>query len=206
MKYKYIILDFGNVIVIPTTGEWDITPKFLELIDLNKIDENKLREVIAKYSYMFSEKMDTLSQEYDMFKRYYDIVLREIKYPDYNIKLAEDIAYDRTYKHGKYTLCENIKEELTKLKEKYTLIMLTDNWPCVIPYLKDYGIYDFFDKIYISSVYGVLKKEKVFFDYPINDYHIKPGEALFIDDTEINLDAAKEKSLDVLLMDRNNTV
>ena len=80
--------------------------------------------------------------------------------------------------------------------------MLSDNWPCVINYMKDNNILDFFDKIYISSIYGVEKKDKVFFDYPINDYCIKPGEAMFIDDNESNLDIAKDKGLDVLLMDR----
>ena len=80
--------------------------------------------------------------------------------------------------------------------------MLTDNWPCVIPFLKDNNLYDYFDKIYISSVYGVEKKDKVFFDYPIKDYNIKKGEALFIDDVESNLDIAKEKGLDVMQMDR----
>lgn len=33
---KYIILDFGGVLVYPPTGNWTITPKFLELIDKNK--------------------------------------------------------------------------------------------------------------------------------------------------------------------------
>ena len=83
--------------------------------------------------------------------------------------------------------------------------MLTDNLPCVIPYLKDNNLYDFFDEVYISSVYGCLKKEKIFFDYPIKDYNIRDGEALFIDDAEINLDAAKEKGLDVLCMNRYTT-
>ena len=39
----------------------------------------------------------------------------------------------------------------------------------------------------------------VLFDYPIKDYNIKKGEALFIDDLESNLDAAVEKGFDVLL-------
>ena len=64
--------------------------------------------------------------------------------------------------------------------------MLSDNWPCVIPYMKENKIYHYFDKIYVSSIYGVEKKDKVFFDYPLKDFNIKPGEALFIDDNELN--------------------
>ena len=35
---KYIILDFGRVLAYPPTGYWQITPKFLKLIDINQID------------------------------------------------------------------------------------------------------------------------------------------------------------------------
>ena len=204
MNYKYLILDFGNVLVTPTTGDWHMTPKFKELIDINKIDMNKYNEVFKKYCYLLSEKLLTQEEEYDMFIRFYDGILSNIDYPDYNKKIAEEIAYDRTYNNTKYTLCDNVINELKELKKKYKLIILTDNWPCVIPYLKDNNIYDFFDKVYISSVYGCIKQDKTFFDYLINDYDIKEGEALFIDDAEINLDVAKEKGLDVLCMDRYN--
>lgn len=36
---KYLILDFGKVLAYPTTGNWSITPKFIELVDLKKIDK-----------------------------------------------------------------------------------------------------------------------------------------------------------------------
>ena len=205
MKYKYIILDFGNVLVTPTTGDWNITPKFLELVDTSLIDMDELKQSIYNNRHFLGEKLITQDEEYDMFIRYYDSILKEIKYSKYNKELVEKIAYDRTYNNEKYTLCPNIIEELKYLKDKYKLIMLTDNWPCVIPYLKDNNLYDFFDEVYISSVYGCLKKEKIFFDYPIKDYNIRDGEALFIDDAEINLDAAKEKGLDVLCMNRYTT-
>ena len=206
MKYKYLILDFGNVLVTPTTGDWDMTPKFLELLDINKIDQDIYKEARKKYSHILSEHITTLDEEYNMFLRFYDSILTEIKYPKYNKKIAEKIAYDRTYKNDKYQICNNVFDELTILKDKYRLLLLTDNWPCVIPYLKDYNLYDFFEKIYVSSVYGVEKKDKVFFDYPIKDFNIKPNEALFIDDNELNLDIAKEKGFDVLLMDRSKKI
>ena len=115
----------------------------------------------------------------------------------YSKDIAYKIAYDRTYNTNKYTLYDNIYKELEMLKEKYILILLTDNWPCVN---------DYFNKIYISSICGVEKKDKFFFDYPINEFNIKTGEALFIDDNELNLDIAKEKGFDVMLMDREKIV
>lgn len=203
MKYKYIVLDFGKVIAAPTTGNWDITPKFLELIDINKIDIEKFKEVRKKYGIILSEKVISLEEEYNMFFRFYNSILTNFNIPS---NIIRDIAYDRTYNFDKYTLYENIQEELTSLKEKYRLILLTDNWPCVIDYLKHYNLYDYFDNIYVSSFYGVEKKDRAFFDYPIEEFKIKDGEALFIDDNESNLDIAKEKGLNVLLMDRENKI
>lgn len=95
---------------------------------------------------------------------------------------------------------------LNKIKEKYKLILLSDNRPSLIPYMKKSNVYDLFDRVYVSSFYGKEKKDKIFFDYPINHYDIKPGEAIFIDNNELLLDIAKEKGLDAFLMDRDNKV
>ncbi len=202
MKYKYIVLDFGNVIAKATTGYWFVTPKFFEL--LPNIDIDKYNEAHKEYNYILSEKMNTLEEEYDSFLRYYEGVLSAM---GYDKELAKEIAYDRTYKNSKYTLFDNVINELEILNKKYKLLMLTDNWPCVMPYLEDNKLLHYFDKVYISSVYGEEKRNGKFFDYLIDDYKIKPGEALFIDDFEENLDVAVNKGLDVKLMDRfNNNV
>lgn len=203
MNYKYIILDFGKVIAKPTTGNWDITPKFLELIDINKIDVDKFKRVRKEYGSILSEKVTTLEEEYNMFVKFYESILKAF---GISKEIIEKISYDRTYNFDKYTLYDNIYDELRSLKEKYKLILLTDNWPCVIDYLKKYDLYDYFEKIYISSIYGVEKKAKVLFDYPIKELSIRPNEALFIDDNEFNLDIALEKGFDVMLMDREKKV
>ena len=203
MNYKYIILDFGKVIAAPTTGDWNITPKFLELIDINKIDMEEFKRLRKEYGDILGEKLETLEDEYNMFYKFYDSILS-----NFNISkdIIKEIAYDRTYGFDKYSLYDGIYEELKNLKEKYKLILLTDNWPCAIDYLNKYDLYNYFDKIYISAFYGVEKKDKVFFDYPINDLNINPSETLFIDDNESNLDIAKEKGFDVMLMDRKNEI
>ena len=75
MNYKYVILDFGKVIAKPSSGDWDITPKFLELIDINKINKEKWKELRAKYGSILSEKVTNLAEEYNMFLRFYGSIL-----------------------------------------------------------------------------------------------------------------------------------
>lgn len=205
MDYKYIILDFGKVLAGPTTGEWFITPKFIELVDMSLIDREKLDKAFDKYDDIISRRMNNEEEEYHNFYEFYSSVLQEV-YPKYTDDIAHSIAYNFTYKEDKYTFYPNIKEELENLSKKYKLLLLTDNWPCVERILKENKLYKYFDKIYISSQYGSIKKEGIFFDYLINDYDIKKGDALFIDDSIENLDVAVEKELDVLLMDRDNNI
>ena len=83
-------------------------------------------------------------------------------------------------------------------------MILSNNYPSILEYLKKYEIIDYFDKIYISSIYETSKQEEKFFDIMINDYNIKEGEALFIDDGISNLELGSKKGLDVVLLDRKN--
>lgn len=200
---KYLILDFGKVIAGPTTGHWFITPKFMELIDMNEIDIDEFNNIVDDFNYILDRKILTEEEEFNAFYDFYDNMLKRINYSKYNTDVIRSIAHDMTYNSSKYTMYENVKEELELLSKQYILIMLTDNWPCVTRILKEYGIYDYFNKVYISSVYGCQKKDKVFFDYMINDYNIKEGEAIFVDDNESLLDIAKNKNLDTRLMVRN---
>lgn len=197
---KYIILDFGKVLAYPITGNWDLTPRLLELIEIKKLDIEKLKQKRKQYNYILSEKIETLEQEYDMYIMYYSSILENI-----DKKIIEEISYDRTYNDNKYKLYSDVLETLKTLKQNYKIILLSDNWPSVIPYMKNNNIYNLFDKIYISSIYGEEKKDKTFFNYPIKEFNIKPHEAIFIDDNEALLDIAKEKGLDVILMDRDKS-
>ena len=165
MKHKYLVLDFGKVIAGPLNKEWDYTPKFVELINMNEIDEEKYKKLRKEIEHILYEKVLTLDDEYKMFYNFYEYILSRLNIKNYSAKMVHEIAYDRTYNNDKY-----------------------------------------FDKMYISSTHGYLKEDKIFFDELINEYNVLPGEALFIDDLELNLDVGKEKGFDCILMDRYKSV
>ena len=205
MNNKYIIIDFGKVIAYPTSGHWDITLKFKELIDMNTFNMDMFTNIRKKYSYILSKKAITLEDEYNMFKSFYENILHDLNINDYK-NISNLIAYDRTYNNNKYTLYNDIYNELEELNKKYKIILLTDNWPSVVSYLKEYNLYNYFYKIYISSYYGVEKNDKRFFYFPINECNINPSETYFIDDYEPNLIVGNNIGFNSLLMDRDNII
>lgn len=205
-QLKYIILDFGKVLAYPTTGDWFITPKFLELISTEYVNIDALKLAFKDNQELLDLKIATLKEEYEMFTEFYYNALSLVNYPYLNLNDCKEIAHNRTYETDKYKPYIGIKKELKELSEKYRVLMLSDNWPDCIKHLEEYEIIDYFDKLYISSIYGQLKQDGYFFDNPIEDYSIKNNEGLFIDDNESLLDVARTRNLDVRLMDRENEI
>ena len=201
---KYVILDMGKVLVEPTTGSWYITPVFLENVDIKKIDIEALVAAMNQFGPLLDSKMETLDEEYNMLYEFYKKALSMVGYeiPEQNLKnIVEDFVYNVT--DSKYYMYDDVESQLEILSKKYKVFLLSDNWPCSIEYLKKHDIYKYFTKVYISSIYAERKQDGVFFDRPINDFNIKSGEALFVDDNVKLLDIAVEKNLNVVLMDRS---
>ncbi len=203
-KTKYLILDFGLVLGKPKTGNWFITPNFYEIIGKNKIDLKRLNVLFNKYNENISKKIITKEEEYKAFKEFYLNILNELKIVKNEEETAEKLAEDFVYNEDKYIMYDDVYEFLEKQSQKYILILLSDNWPCVYAILKNWGIDKFFTKIYISSEYPALKKDGLLFDYAMNEFKIKKDEAIFIDDNPELLEVADKKKLIPVLMDRTN--
>lgn len=203
-KIKYLILDYGDVLFYSGTEHWFITPNFYEIIEKDSIDINCLDKALAKVSNIISRKMITEDEEVIAFTEVYKSILSDLNITDNIDDKAIKIASDFVYSKGKHGIYNDVKDNLKRLSQKYKLLMLSDNWPCARTVLKDEGIYDYFEKIYISSEYGCQKKDRTFFDFLIEDFNIQKGDAIFVDDKEILLNIAKEKNLSTILMDRNN--
>ena len=197
---KYMIFDFGKVLGYPKTGKWFITPKFLELTNVD-INSEELKNTINKYKYLVQDNLPikTLEDEYNMFNEFYSNVLEELHLDK---ELASEIAHDKVYGLNEYELYDDVKKVLNDLKEDYKLIMLTDNFPSIIDYLKKEEIYDLFDKVYVSSICESSKKEDKFFEIMIKEFDINDGT--FIDDSEGNLDMGVKFNLEPIMIDRDD--
>lgn len=200
---KYAILDFGKVLAYPTTGYWFITPKFKSVVNMESLDINDILNVMNRYNSIISEEAHTLEDEYDIFYRFYQNVFFALKY-DIDPEDLKSIAYNITYEDDKYGIYPNVVEELEYLKKRYRLIMITDNWPCVLRILEHYKLDKYFEKVYISSVYVSTKIKGELFEIAKSEFDIKNQEAIFVDDNPKIIEVAESYGLVPILMDRSN--
>lgn len=61
-----------------------------------------------------------------------------------------------------------------------------------------------YDSIVVSARIKVIKPEKEIFDYALQAINIKPQNVLFIDDTAVNIEAAKFHGWNTVLFDTKN--
>ena len=199
---KYLILDFGNVIAGSPTLHWFITPNFFKYVDKDKFDVVKFNKAIKDNSKLISTKMITDEEQYQVFKKVYNNIFKEIQYDGNIEEISKKVAYDFTYNDDLFFLFDDAKENLKRLSDKYKLILVSDNWPCVFRIMKKWGIDKYFEKVYVSSVYEAKKEEGILFDYPIKEFNIKDNEAIFVDDHENLVDVAFNKGMIPVVMDR----
>ena len=128
----------------------------------------------------------------------------DIKYSEISDELLLQMSNSITYDNDRYTFYDDVKNSLETLSTKYRLIILSDNFPSIKRILKDMKIDKYFDTMIISTFYGYPKKDKVLFEILKNNIKYDKETAIFIDDSEINLDIAKEYNLIPIKMDRNN--
>lgn len=202
MEIKNIIFDIGGVLADPKSGHWFITPNFWNIIDKKYIDDNELKSSLKKYLYLQTQEPKTELEEYEMFSNYYYQVLKEINYPYITKDIANKIANDCVYNDEKFIFYEDVKENLEKLSQYYNLYIISNGWPSSFRVLKNKNIDNYFNDIFISSMYSTTKEENLF-DIFLESYkNVNPNESLYIDDRRHILEKANVYGFNLLLMDR----
>lgn len=121
--------------------------------------------------------------------------LGEVKYPEFNNILSKytGIPADQIFS----TFFENIKihqgiiELIKLLKNNYKIILLS-NAPKenLRKMLKNQNIENLFDEIVISSEHKIMKPDPKIYEIMLSRGGLDASEAIFIDDRQVNVDAA----------------
>ncbi len=203
---KAILFDSGRTLNVPRTGHWFITPNFFNIINDTSFQytEDQLSEAMNKACDHINKMLlvKTEEDEFTMFKEFYEIVLKEIKYTSINEKIINSLASDNVYNDDKFYFFDDVEPGLQRLKDKYILGVVSDTWPSLERVFINKSLRKYFSTFVMSSIYGSYKAEKVLFKIAIEEIGVKPEEVIFIDDSESNLVAAEDFGMIPILIDR----
>lgn len=104
---------------------------------------------------------------------------------------------------NRYRADEKINEDVLKLIQElhghYRLAVLSNAPPGLSKWLAEWKILDFFDLVFCSGDEGVVKPDAMPFEVTLERLGVQPGEAVFIDDTMENVEAARKLGLHGIL-------
>ena len=139
---------------------------------------------------LYFGEVDALSEKKKEEGRFIEIDLYEVFHKLYERKgidadektIRETASSFRTYSTSHLRLYAGAKELLKMLKEKGKRVFLLSNAQelFTLKELKDFGILEDFDGIFISSAYGFKKPDPFFFDVLIKRYGLNVKESLMI--------------------------
>lgn len=203
---KAILFDSGRTLNVPRTGHWFITPNFMSIIkDSEYSYTNELIDKTMEKAYEHINKILLVKSEEDeflVFKEFYEIVLKEIKYPNINNEVIELLAKDNVYNDEKFLFFDDVEPSLIKLRDNYLLGVVSDTWPSLERVFINRNLRQYFSTFIMSSVYGSCKSEKILFEIAIEELGVRPQETIFVDDSEPNLEVAEEFGMVPILIDR----
>ncbi len=206
---KAIIFDSGNTLNIPRTGHWFVTPNFFHIIKKEQLTctEKQFSDAM-KIAYDYIDKIvfvKTEEQEYLMFKEFYEILLKEINYPDISENNITLLSNDNVYNDDKFLFFDDVEPSIIRLKGDYLLGIVSDTWPSLERVFINKKLRQHFSTFIMSSVYGTNKSEDTLFKIAIDELGVKPQEAIFIDDNESNLIVAEKFGMVPILISRSDT-
>ncbi len=97
---------------------------------------------------------------------------------------------------------EGMKEVIEELSKKFILILMAGEGKEVIDLKLDkFGLRKYFNKIYATSYQRMEKTDMKFYQLILAENHLRPGEALFVDDRPAYIECAKKVGLKTILFE-----
>lgn len=103
------------------------------------------------------------------------------------------VAFHRARRAG-YRFVPGMPELVEQVREQVTCVVAS-NYPTWIVELRDELLAGRFDALYVSCDLGVRKPEPAFFEALLRRAGVAAGEVLFVDDRQVNVDAARQVGL-----------
>jgi HAD superfamily hydrolase (TIGR01549 family) len=117
----------------------------------------------------------------------------------FSIRYGKKVKEELFGKFFSPRLDQGVMEIIKQLKNDSRVVCGTNTFDPHYDYLSEHGYYDIFDAVFASNKIGVSKPNPDFYRYILNDEGIKPEDALFVDDSEVNVSAAEKLQIKSVL-------
>ena len=192
LKFKNIILDYGNVIF---------------MIDFMKVREAFINLGIKNVDDFFGHHgQDSLFDSFDKGNITISEFRNGVREKAGNNDLSDE-EIDQAWNALLIGVPEGKHEILEALHQHYRTFLLSNNNElhyafCMNHIYEKYGVSnndEFFEKTYYSHMEGLRKPGKEIFERVLNENNLLPEETLFIDDSPQHLKAADELGINIVL-------
>ncbi len=89
-------------------------------------------------------------------------------------------------------LDRELVEYIRSLRPRFKTGLLSNAWPDTRDYLTQNSLIEAFDVVIISAEVGVMKPQPAIFELALKQLEVTPPEAVLIDDTNLNVEAAQK--------------
>ncbi len=105
---------------------------------------------------------------------------------------VDDETFDKYWNITLIKMYDHSIQEVLKFKKLGRVILLSNTNPVHYNKFKDEcsELFSLFEKLYFSFNLGMIKPQAEIFEYTLKDMDFKPGETVFIDDSESNIETA----------------
>jgi HAD superfamily hydrolase (TIGR01509 family) len=104
---------------------------------------------------------------------------------------VDEINVFRRRYHADEAINEDVLDLIRSLHGRYRLAILSNSPPGLVRWLADWEILDLFDVVFCSGDEGLTKPDPAAFKLTLERVGVEPQEAVFIDDTQKHVDAAR---------------
>jgi putative hydrolase of the HAD superfamily len=119
--------------------------------------------------------------------------------PELGLKGPTEIDEFRRRYHSDEAVNEQILDLIQRLHGRYKLAVLSNSPPGLTHWLTEWKILHLFDTVFCSGDEGTAKPDAAAYEITLERLSVLPQEAVFIDDTPENVEAARQLSIHGIL-------
>ena len=202
---RALILDCGGVVCYPRRGSW-VLPNNLEEILLSPVptfDEAEVRRAQEACADLIYEGRLMTSEGVELRLRaeYARRMAALLHYPLTDAQ-AEAIADSLVTDISRHAFYSDSFDAVKTISARMPVGLLSDSMPSLMRAMVESGFSKLLSSVVISCFHGMKKPDEGMYRLSLRELNVSPEEAVFVDDLEANLLAAKRLGIQTVRMIR----